>query len=87
MDNVVIDGPLYMFGLATLDLIFKKYSGLEEGSYSIGKIRYSDSSSLYFFEFPSDYNETLAVELLNEITNKVSMYDIKDLFDELKKVN
>jgi hypothetical protein len=47
-------------------------SGLEDGCYGLFELKATDGSSIMCFNFPTDFDERQADDLVDEISDKVS---------------
>jgi hypothetical protein len=72
MKHVILTPVLCLFNLPTLVEIFKKTSGLEDGCYDLFEIKYEDGSFLMCFNYPTDFDEKQAKDLVDEISDKVA---------------
>lgn len=83
MNNIEIDGFLAFFELEVIDLIFKRYSSLEDGSYEICSIKFPSGETQILFRYPTDFTHGDASYLLSEINLKISKLTIDQLLEEL----
>ena len=79
MKNIPLQRWLEMFNLEILEKIFETFSQLEKGSYGIFRKQYADGSGIYMFEYPTDFDEQQAQDLVERINSEIKSMSVNDL--------